>query len=111
MDNATVYVPVMLPKDWETYRTKPSSDYLLKDSDGTSWLPVFTRQSNVTLIKDAVSLKASLMNVMKYAYVSDQMEGLVINPHRLQMKFPKEILKALFYTINETGKQLNADSD
>ena len=51
------------------------------------------------------------MNVMKYAYVSDQMEGLVINPHLLQMKFPKEILKALFYTINETGKQLNADSD
>ena len=111
MDDASVYVPIQIPKDWETYRTTMRSDYLLKDKDGTSWMPVFTRKSKMTDEKDAIALKASLMSVMKYAYISDQMEGLVINPHHLQMKFPKDLLKMLFYTIEETEKQMGEESE
>ena len=51
------------------------------------------------------------MSVMKYAYISDQMEGLVINPNHLQMKFPKDLLKMLFYTIEETEKQMGEESE
>ena len=36
MDDVYVYVPVQVPKDWETYRTTMRSDYVLKDKDGTS---------------------------------------------------------------------------
>ena len=43
MDDASIYIPVQIPKDWETYRTTMRSDYLLKDKDGTSWMPAFTR--------------------------------------------------------------------
>ena len=43
MDDVAVYVPIQVPKDWETYRTTMRSDYLLKDKDGTSWMPAFTR--------------------------------------------------------------------
>ena len=111
MVNASVYVPIQVPKDWETYRTTIRSDYLLKDKDGTSWIPVFTRQSKMTSEKDVIALKASLMSVMKYAYISDQLEGLVINPHHLQMKFPKDMLKMLFYTIEETEKQMGEESE
>ena len=110
MDDVSVYVPIQVPKDWETYRTTMRSDYLLKDKDGTSWMPVFTRKSKMTDENDAIALKASLMSVMKYAYISDQMEGLVINPHHLQMKFPKDMLKMLFYTIEETEKQMGEES-
>ena len=110
MDDVSVSVPIQVPKDWETYRTTMRSDYLLKDKDGTSWMPVFTRQSKMTSEKDIIALKASLMSVMKYAYISDQMEGLVINPHHLQMKFPKDMLKMLFYTIEETEKQMGEES-
>ena len=111
MVNASVYVPIQVPKDWETYRTTIRSDYLLKDKDGTSWMPVFTRKSKMTDENDAIALKASLMSVMKYAYISDQLEGLVINPHHLQMKFPKDMLKMLFYTIEETEKQMGEESE
>lgn len=111
MDDVSVYVPIQVPKDWETYRTTMRSDYLLKDKDGTSWMPVFTRKSKMTDENDAIALKASLMSVMKYAYISDQMEGLVINPHHLQMKFPKDMLKMLFYTIEQTEKQLGEESE
>ena len=111
MYNVTVYVPVVLPKDWETYRTTMRSDYLLKDKDGTSWMPVFTRKSKMTDENNAIALKASLMSVMKYAYISDQMEGLVINPHHLQMKFPKDMLKMLFYSIEQTEKQMGEESE
>ena len=111
MDDVSVYVPVQVPKDWETYRTTMRSDYILKDTDGTSWIPVFTRKSKMTDENDAIALKASLMSVMKYAYISDQMEGLVINPHHLQMKFPKDVLKMLFYTIEETEKQMGEESE
>ena len=110
MDGASVYVPVLIPKDWETYRTTMPSDYLFKDKDGTSWMPVFTRQSKMTGEKDVIALKASLMSVMKYADISDQMEGLVINPHDLQMKFPKMMLKMLFSTIEMTEKQKGEES-
>ena len=110
MDDVSVSVPIQVPKDCETYRTTMRADYLLKDKDGTSWMPVFTRKSKMTDENDAIALKASLMSVMKYAYISDQMEGLVINPHHLQMKFPKDMLKMLFYTIEETEKQMGEES-
>lgn len=48
MDGASIYIPVLIPKDWETNRKTMLSDYLLKDKDGTSWMPVFTRQSKMT---------------------------------------------------------------
>lgn len=111
MDDVSVYVPVQVPKDWETYRTTMRSDYVLKDKDGTSWIPVFTRKSKMTDENDVIALKASLMSVMKYAYISDQMEGLVINPHHLQMKFPKDMLKMLFCIIEETEKQMGEESE
>ena len=111
MDDVSVYVPVQVPKDWETYRTTIRSDYLLKDKDGTSWIPVFTRQSKMTSEKDVIALQASLTSVMKSAYISDQLEGLDINPHQLQRKFPKDMLKMLFYTIEETEKQMGEESE
>ena len=74
MDDASVYVPIQIPKDWETYRTTMRSDYLLKDKDGTSWIPVFTRNSKITGEEDVFTLKASLMSVIKYAFMFYQME-------------------------------------
>ena len=74
MDDASEYVPIQVPKDWEPYKTTMRSDYLLKDKDGTSWISVFTRNSKITGEEDVFTLKASLMSVIKYAFMFYQME-------------------------------------
>lgn len=109
MKNEKVFVPVYgnTALTWELSLKEDSPDFLLTDTDGTVWFPVFTDPSKFKKTDSAVHLRpAGLMTILQYVFLLNHSNGLVFNPYSLRMLLPRKIIKILLMSILQTELDL-----